>query len=77
MRRPSPGRWPDLWLAAAETRQPAGAFPLDQRFERLADKARLLLQAREGLRFGDEFIIERKRGAHCRNPEYGAEYSID
>ncbi len=33
--------------AAAEPRQPPRAFPLDERFQRLADQARFLLEARE------------------------------
>ena len=41
--------------------------------ERLAHKARLLFQAGEGLGFGDEFIIERERGPHCRVPFCGTD----
>jgi hypothetical protein len=51
-------------FATPEASKPSGAFPFDQRLKRLADKARLLFQASEGLRFGHKFVVERQCRAH-------------
>jgi hypothetical protein len=51
-------------VAAAETREPARAFSLDQRLERLADQGRILLEASESLRLRNQLVIEREGRAH-------------
>jgi hypothetical protein len=63
-RRPPPRRGIHFGFAAAEASEPPCAFPFYQRLERLADKARLLFQASEGLRFGHKFVVERQCRAH-------------
>src|SRR5277367_5502402 len=59
-----PGRRIHFRLAAAEASEPPCAFPFDQRLKRLANEARLLFQAGEGLRFGHKFVVERQCRSH-------------
>jgi hypothetical protein len=62
-RTPAPGPF-EIGLAATETRQSAGALAFDQRLERLANQSGCLAQAGKRLCFGQQFVIESKRGAH-------------
>jgi hypothetical protein len=55
---PPPG-YCQIGLAAAQTRKPPRAFPLDQCLERLADQSRFLPQADESLSLRQELIIQR------------------
>jgi hypothetical protein len=69
-RRAPPGRGIHFGFAAAEASEPSGAFPFDQRLKRLADKARLLFQASDGLRFGHKFVVERQGRALIQPPSW-------
>src|SRR3990167_10085319 len=66
--RPPAGRRFGRRLAASQPGKPARALALDEGLERLADKARFLVNAGQGLRLGQQFVIKGKRGAHFLKP---------
>jgi hypothetical protein len=66
--RPPSRNGPQSGLAATQPCQSPGAFALDERFERLADKRRLLLKAREVAGLGQQFVVKGECGAHRRIP---------
>src|SRR5579862_9092474 len=70
--RPAPRNGSKIGFAAAEPRQPARRFALDQRVERLADQRRFLLYSRIELGLCHQIVIEGDGRPHGFSPHLSA-----